>query len=292
MLFAQLPERRQAIVGYILTIAVVGIVDHNDPRGSIGNWIWISVIFGIGWVVGFAFSGATRQAEEAKERARRAEREREERALLAVSEERARIARELHDVVAHSVSVIAVQAGGRPPAPAQPEQAESARRCSSIEQTGREAMAEMRRMVGVLRRPERGARARAAAEPRAPGQARRARSRVRPAGRATRRGRRRCTLPAGVDLTAYRIVQEALTNALKHARRAARARCSSATRTALVELERHRRRRRATARGDSGGHGLVGMRERVALYGGDLEAGPRPGGGYRRRARPLPVGGA
>ena len=110
VLFAQLPQLRQAIVGYVLTIAVAGIVDHNDPKGSIGNWIWISVMFGIAWLVGFAFSGASRQAEEAKERARRAEREREERALLAVSEERARIARELHDVVGHSVSVMTVQA--------------------------------------------------------------------------------------------------------------------------------------------------------------------------------------
>ena len=110
VLFAQLPQRRQAIVGFVLTLAVVAIVDHNDPRGGIGSWIWITAFFGIAWLVGFAFSGASRQAEEAKERARRAEREREERARLAVSEERARIARELHDVVGHSVSVMTVQA--------------------------------------------------------------------------------------------------------------------------------------------------------------------------------------
>src|SRR5262249_46569884 len=64
VLFGMLPQRRQAIVGYVLTVAVAGIVDHNDPKGSIGNWIWISIVFGIAWLVGFAFSGATRQAEE------------------------------------------------------------------------------------------------------------------------------------------------------------------------------------------------------------------------------------
>ena len=284
-LFAQLPQRRQAIVGYVLTIAVVGIVDHNDPRGSIGNWIWITAIFGIAWLVGFAFSGASRQAEEAKERARRAEREREERARLAVSEERARIARELHDVVGHSVSVMTVQASAVRRL-LNPEQEREREALLTVEQTGREAMAEMRRMVGVLRRPEEGP---ALAPQPSLEHLDKLVEHARESGlpvRLTVEGDA-VQLPAGVDLTAYRLVQEGLTNALKHAR-AKNAEVLVRYSNGFVELS-VTDDGTGDGGGDSGGHGLVGMRERISVYGGDLEAGPRPEGGYLLRAT-LPVG--
>ena len=285
VLFAQLPQRRQAIVGYVLTIAVVGIVDHNDPRGHIGNWIWITAIFGIAWLVGFAFSGASRQAEEAKERARRAEREREERARLAVSEERARIARELHDVVGHSVSVMTVQASAVRRL-LKPEQEREREALLIVEQTGREAMAEMRRMVGVLRRPEEGP---ALAPQPSLEHLDKLVEHARESGlpvQLTVEGDA-VQLPAGVDLTAYRLVQEGLTNALKHAR-AKNAEVLVRYSNGFVELS-VTDDGTGDGGGDSGGHGLVGMRERISVYGGDLEAGPRPEGGYRLRAT-LPVG--
>jgi signal transduction histidine kinase len=287
VLFGMLPERRQAIVGYILTIAVAGVVDRNDPRGTLGNWIWISVVFGIAWLVGFAFSGATRQAEEARERARRAEREREERARLAVSEERARIARELHDVVGHSVSVMTVQASAVRRL-LKPEQEREREALLIVEQTGREAMAEMRRMVGVLRRPEE---APALAPQPSLEHLDKLVEHARESGLPVtlKVEGDAVQLSAGVDLTAYRLVQEGLTNAIKHAR-AKNAEVLVRYSNGFVELS-VTDDGSGDGGGDSGGHGLVGMRERISVYGGNLEAGPRPEGGYRLRAT-LPVGGA
>ena len=215
----------------------------------------------------------------------RAEREREERARLAVSEERARIARELHDVVGHSVSVMTVQASAVRRL-LKPEQEREREALLIVEQTGREAMAEMRRMVGVLRRPEE-------APALAPQPSlehldklvEHARESGLPVtlqieGDAVQ-------LPAGVDLTAYRLVQEGLTNALKHAR-AKNAEVLVRYSNGFVELS-VTDDGTGDGGGDSGGHGLVGMRERISVYGGNLEAGPRPEGGYRLRAT-LPVG--
>ena len=287
VLFGMLPERRQAIVGYILTIAVAGVVDRNDPKGTVGNWVWISIVSGIAWLVGFALSGATRQAEEARERARRAEREREERARLAVSEERARIARELHDVVGHSVSVMTVQASAVRRL-LKPEQEREREALLIVEQTGREAMAEMRRMVGVLRRPEE---APALAPQPSLEHLDKLVEHARESGLPVtlRVEGDAVQLPAGVDLTAYRLVQEGLTNAIKHAR-AKKAEVLVRYSNGFVELSVSDDGT-GDGGGDSGGHGLVGMRERISVYGGNLEAGPRPEGGYRLRAT-LPVGGA
>jgi signal transduction histidine kinase len=287
VLFGMLPERRQAIVGYVLTSAVAGIVDHNDPKGSIGNWIFISIFFGVAWLVGFAYSGASRQAEEAKERARQAEREREERARLAVSDERARIARELHDVVGHSVSVMTVQASAVRRL-LKPEQEREREALLIVEQTGREAMAEMRRMVGVLRRPEE---APALAPQPSLEHLDKLVEHARESGLPVtlKVEGDAVALPAGVDLTAYRLVQEGLTNALKHAR-AKNAEVLVRYSNGFVELS-VTDDGTGDGGGDSGGHGLVGMRERISVYGGNLEAGPRPEGGYRLRAT-LPVGDA
>jgi len=286
-LLAMAPQLRQALAGWVVAIAVLGIAVHNDPQGKIGDFVWVGILMTIGWVVGFAFSGAARQAQEARERARRAEREREEKARLAVSEERARIARELHDVVGHSVSVMTVQASAVRRL-LKPEQEREREALLIVEQTGREAMAEMRRMVGVLRRPEE---APALAPQPSLEHLEKLVEHARESGLPVtlKIEGEAVQLPAGVDLTAYRLVQEGLTNALKHAR-AKNAEVLVRYSNGFVELS-VTDDGTGDGGGDSGGHGLVGMRERISVYGGNLEAGPQPEGGYRLRAT-LPVGGA
>jgi signal transduction histidine kinase len=200
-------------------------------------------------------------------------------------EERRRIARELHDVIAHSITLMTVQAGAaRLLLAEEPERAREP--VLSVEETGRQALAELRRLLGMIRSGD--------GEPAlAPqpglarlddlmGQARRAGLPVDLAVAGEPRA-----LPPGLDLTAYRIVQEALTNARRHA---GPARASVLVRYGIesLELEVTDDGRTAPTRSDGGGHGLVGMRERVALYDGTLEAGRRPEGGYAVRVR-LPV---
>jgi signal transduction histidine kinase len=277
--FGMLRQRSQAVAGLVLAIGVVAVVARNDPSGGIEDFLWVSFILSVAWTIGFALSGKLREVDEAKEQAIRLEREREERARDAVTEERARIARELHDVVGHSVSVMTVQASAVRRL-LQPEQEREREALLIVEQTGREALAEMRRMVGVLRRPEESPAL--APQPslehlgKLVEQAREAGLPVelRVEGEAVQ-------LPAGVDLTAYRLVQEGLTNALKHAR-ARQAEVVVRYGDGQVELTVSDDGRGGGG-GDGGGHGLVGMRERVAVYGGRLEAGPRPEGGYSLR---------
>ncbi len=282
-MFGMLKERNQAVAGGAFLIGVVAIVAHNqgdDPS----DFVFPSIVFGVAWICGFALGQKLREGTEAKERAERLEREREEQARIAVAEERARIARELHDIVGHSVSVMTVQAAGVRSL-LRPEQEREREALEIIEQTGREALAEMRRLVGVLRRPEEGpalapqpslehveklvAQARESGLP----------VKLRVEGDPVQ-------LPAGVDLTAYRLVQEGLTNAIKHAR-AEHAEVIVRYGAGRVELTVS-----DDGRGDGdgvkGGNGLVGMRERVSVYGGELDAGPRPEGGFRLRAT-LPI---
>jgi len=201
-------------------------------------------------------------------------------------QERTRIARELHDVVGHSVSVMTVQASAARRL-LRPHQEKEREALLVVEQTGREALAEMRKMVGVLRRPEE-----------APALA--PQPSLEHLDRLVEHARERGLpvvlriegspepLPAGVDLTAYRLVQEGLTNAIKHAR-ASRADVLVRYGDGEVEVS-VLDDGPGGGDGGGGGHGLVGMRERVAVYGGELEAGPRAEGGYALRAR-LPVQG-
>ena len=153
VLFGLIRNRTQAIAGLALGIGVTAIISHNDPKGSVGNFIFTSIAFTIAWTIGFALGRKFNEAEEAKERLARAERERVEQARLAVADERTRIARELHDVVGHSVSVMTVQASAARRL-LRPHQVKEREALLVVEQTGREALAEMRKMVGVLRRPE------------------------------------------------------------------------------------------------------------------------------------------
>jgi signal transduction histidine kinase len=208
------------------------------------------------------------------------------RAHEAVAEERARIARELHDLVAHNVSMMVVQAGAeRHTLPE--DQASTRETLSSIEQAGRQALAEARRLLGVLRpdgQPER-----LEPQPSIEGIASLV-EQVQRAGQPVTLAieGERVPLPAGLDLCAYRIVQEALTNALKHAGGAqAQVRVRYAPRALEVEV-RDNGHGTTQTNGLGTGHGLIGMRERVALYGGQLTAGPRQGGGFEVNAR-LPL---
>jgi signal transduction histidine kinase len=283
-LFGLLADRRQSLIGLAIAIGAAAIVNHNNPIVHAGDYLFITIAFSIAWLAGFGLGIKFRQVEAAEERAARLEHEREERARLAVADERARIARELHDVVGHSVSVMTVQASAVRRL-LQPEQEREREALLVVERTGREALAEMRRMVGVLRRPEE---APALAPQPSLEHLERLIEQARDAGLPVEleiEGEA-VQLPAGVDLTAYRLVQEGLTNALKHAH-AKHARVVVRYADSEVELTVSDDGRGGGA-ADGGGHGLVGMRERVSVYGGELEAGPRPEGGFQLRAR-LPV---
>jgi signal transduction histidine kinase len=277
-------DRTQAIAGLAIGLGVSALVSHNDPQGNVGGFVGSAVFFAIGWGIGFALSRKYWETEQAKERAVRAERERVERARLAVADERTRIARELHDVVGHSVSVMTVQASAARRL-LKPHQEKEREALLVVEQTGREALAEMRKMVGVLRRPEESPAL--APQPSlehidklvAHTEERGLPVELRIEGEPQQ-------LPAGVDLTAYRLVQEGLTNAIKHAG-AARAEVVVRYGNGNVEVS-VTDDGSGDGGGETGGHGLVGMRERVAVYGGELEAGPRAEGGYRLKAR-LPI---
>ena len=193
----------------------------------------------------------------------------------AVGEEQARIARELHDVIAHSVSVIVVQAAAADDVfDARPDQARSALR--SIETAGREALGELRQLLGAVSAPR-------------PGLARLAEltAPLRAAGLEVAVSQPALDLPAGVDLSAYRIVQEALTNTLRHAH-ATRASVTIREVGGALELDVSDDGT-GVPDGSGAGRGLAGMRERAAMLGGTLDAGPLPDGGFRVRAR-LPLG--
>ena len=239
------------------------------------------VFVGGPWALGVVFRQRARRAEEAIERAARLERERE----ATAAEERARIARELHDIVSHSISVIAIQTQAVRRRLG-PEQEREARDLAAVETTARQAMAEMRRLFGVLRSEGDGL---ALTPQPGLGELERLLDQVRAAGLPVElevEGER-AELPPGVDLAAYRIVQEGLTNTLRHA---GPARATVSLRYGAEELEVVVADDGTGPNGaaPAGGHGLVGIRERVALYGGSLESGPGEDGGFRLAAR-LPV---
>jgi signal transduction histidine kinase len=243
------------------------------------------------WLLGRTARGRTQRARASRELAERLDAEREVHARAAALAERTRLAREIHDVIAHSVSVMVIQAGGaRAVIPTEPERAERA--VLAVERAGREALAEMRRLLGVLGdredlrmlSPQPGledlndlvARTAAAGLP----------AQLRVEGQPV-------SVPQGLSLCAYRIVQEALTNALKHAG-PAKAEVSVRWCSGALELKVADDGRGAAARsGSVRGHGIVGMRERAGLHGGSVEAGPGQNGGFAVRARiPLATGSA
>jgi signal transduction histidine kinase len=279
-LFGLLGERTQAAAGLAGLYGAIVIVGHQQGDHA-GDFFWPGIVFSVCWAVGFGLSQKFREADEARERAERLEREREEQARLAVSEERARIARELHDIVGHSVSVMTVQAAGVRSL-LEDDQEREREALMVVEQTGREALAEMRRLVGVLRRPEESP---ALAPQPSLEHLDKLVEQARDAGLPVELKVEGVPiqLTAGLDLTAYRLVQEGLTNAVKHAR-AKHAEVLVRYDNGHVELT-VRDDGSGDGGGESGGHGLVGMRERISVYGGELEAGPQPEGGYRLHAR-------
>jgi signal transduction histidine kinase len=272
-------DRRPALASAALILAGLPAVVATMPEQTAGDYIFPTcIVLGI-WIAGRVVRSRTRLTERLHETAARLAEQQEAEAHLAVGEERRRIAREMHDLVAHSMSVMVVQAGGARRILAR-DAGRALEAAARIERTGREALAEMRHLLGVLHP---GAEHQLAPQPtlaELDALVERARAAGLPAVLA-HRGERH-PLPAGLDLAAYRIVQEALTNALKHAHGAATEVTVDWARDAIA-LEVRDSGGGSAAAAD-GGHGLVGMRERVRLYGGELDTGPLPGGGWRVRA--------
>jgi signal transduction histidine kinase len=270
---------RRALIGVAVLLLFMASTLRNIAEGlQLGNQApgWVAMT--VAWLIGKGMQRYRDLTTSLRAQARQLEQERDERARLAVELERTRIARELHDVIAHSVSVMVVQAAAERKVLRQ-EQSQTRDVLEMIEHTGRQALVELRRMLGVLRKAD---------DPLLltpqPGladltslldQVREAGLRV-----AFHVEGSRVPVPAGVGLSAYRIVQEALTNTLKHGGNAR-------TEVTLRYFGDHLElvvvddgRRSADGVRSNGGHGLVGMRERVAMMGGSLQAGPRETGGF------------
>lgn len=269
-------------VGASVLLVVVNDLIEGEPASVVG--LSLAVVF-LGWYLGRRIRGHKEHLALLEERAEYLERERAFEAQRAVDEERTRIARELHDLVAHKVSMITVQAGAaQTVATSDPDKA--VRAMKSVEEAGREALDELRQILGVLRDDNESD----VLDP--------VHGLAEIPGLVDEMGRMGTgvslsmdgipkAVPAGVDLASYRIVQEALTNVLKHAGPDAKTNVRLSAEDGMLVIE-------VTDRGSGtsvlpgSGHGLVGMRERAMLLGGTFEAGPRLGGGFRIMAR-LPV---
>ncbi|MBG0853442.1 sensor histidine kinase [Streptomyces spinoverrucosus] len=260
---------------------------QTSVAGNIALAIFQTVPFALAWVLGDSIRTRRAYFAQLEERAARLEKEREAQSKVAVAAERARIARELHDVVAHNVSVMVVQADGAAYVlDSAPDQAKKA--LETISSTGRQALAEMRRLLGVLRTGEPQESGEYVPQPDV-GQIEDLVEQCRTSGLPVDfkvEGTPR-PLPSGVELTAYRIVQEALTNTRKHggpnAGASVRLVYFDDGLGLLVEDDGKGAPHELYEEGglDGQGHGLIGMRERVGMVGGTLDAGPRPGGGFR-----------
>jgi signal transduction histidine kinase len=282
-LLGNLRDETRSRLGLAIAVGSSALLMYNNPGASTGELVFTPLLFGIGWIAGFALRERAAAADAAEVRAAQAEREREAAARLAVAEERARIARELHDIVAHSVSVMVLQIGAlRHKLPPGLEQDREA--LQGVEDTGRAALAEMRRLLGAMhdgedaeRAPQPGLDSLGALV-----------ERVERAGLPVRLHVEGDAVPLSraVDLSAYRIVQEGLTNTLKHAQAS---RADVTVRYGVKELELEVRDNGVgTAASDGLGHGLVGVRERVKIYGGEMSASAAPEGGFVLTAR-LPL---
>jgi signal transduction histidine kinase len=277
-LLGGLADPVQGRIGLAVVVIGAAIVVYNDPTHTPGDFVFTPAVFGVAWLAGFALRERTDQADAAERRADRA-----------VFEERVRIARELHDVVAHHVSMMGVQAGAaRVVIDRDPARAKEA--LNAIETSSRQAVVELHRLLGFLRQ---------AGDPDGrddqPGLSELPRlaasmSSSELAVRVSVEGEQRA-LPPTVDVSAYRIVQEALTNALKHSG-ASRADVHLRYWPDELELEIvDDGRANGSSSASSGGLGLIGMRERAGLHGGQFSAGAAAGGGFAVRVRlPTPAG--
>lgn len=286
-LLGNLRNSSQAAVGLAVIVGSMVVLVNEIPGHRTADLVFVPMDFAISWLAGFALRERARQAEAAEVRAELAERERDAAARVAVAEERARIARELHDIVAHAVSVMVLQVGAvrhkLPDALGEDRDA-----LNGVERAGRTALSEMRRLLAAMRpdgdevefTPQPGldeldallaevGHAGLPVELHVDGDA--------------------FPLPRALDLSAYRIVQEGLTNALKHSQ-ATNADVTVRYRPHELELE-VRDDGQGFTTSDGLGHGLVGIRERVKIYGGEMTAGSADGHGFVLRAR-LPMTGA
>jgi signal transduction histidine kinase len=275
-------DRRRAIASFSTTLVLLAVAVAASDNVTVDTFVFFLLVVGGPFLVGRIVNARIQLARELRAKASRLERDQAEAQKLAVAEERARIAREMHDVVAHNVSVMVVQASAaRRMIDHDPARAREA--LTSVEQTGREALAEMRRMLDVLRVEDE--RAALAPQP-SIDELESLIDIARQAGLKVDfelEGERR-RVSSGVDLSAFRIVQEALSNTIKHAGAAnARVRLRFGDDEMEVDVvdDGHGVRPRDE---NGGGQGLVGMRERVAMLGGRLEAGYRANGGFEVRA--------
>jgi signal transduction histidine kinase len=283
-LLGNLADAVLARLGLAVVIGSAAIVVFNNPGHPAAALVFTPLLFALGWLAGFALRERAEQAEAAEARAAQAERERESSARIPVAEERARIARELHDIVAHSVSVMVLQAGAvRHKLPV--ALADEAEALQGVERTGRTALAEMRRLLGAMRREGDGLEL--GPQPSLDNLESLVAG-VESAGLpvSLHIEGERVQLPRAIDLSAYRIVQEGLTNALKHAN-ASHAEVTVQYRPNELEIEVVDDGPGAAA-SDGLGHGLVGIRERVKIYGGEMNSGTGPAGGFILSAR-LPL---
>ena len=283
-LLGNLRDARKAGLGLAVIVGADATLVYNIPGHSLDQLMLIPLDFAISWLAGLAVRERTLHAEMAESRATQAEQERDTAARIAVAEERARIARELHDIVAHAVSVMVLQVGAVRHRLA-PDLSEDREALQGVERAGRAALAEMRHLLNAMR--EDGERAERGPQPGLD----RLDALIQDIGRAGLQVRlhvdgERLELPRGIDISAYRIVQEGLTNALKHAH---------AT-EAAIDLQYGHHDLRIEVR-DNGvgqtvpnghGHGLIGIGERVKLYGGEMSTASANGGGFVLSAR-LPL---
>jgi signal transduction histidine kinase len=285
-LLGSLGDAVEARIGLAIVVGGAAIIVYNDSTHTAGDLIFTPALFGIAWLAGFALRQRATQAEAAEARATEAEREREAAARVAVAEERARIARELHDVVAHAVSVMVLQVGAirhRLPDPL----AEDREALEGVERAGRTALAEMRRLLAAMRRD--GQDLELTPQPGLDSLD----SLLEEVGRAGLPVRLHVegeplVLPGAIDLSAYRIIQEGLTNALKHA---GASHADVTVRYGPDELQLEVRDDGVGAATTDGvGHGLVGIRERVKIFGGEMSIGTASRGGFVLSTR-LPLGG-
>ena len=283
-LLGNLGDGRLARLGLAIVLCGAVIVVRNQPGHMSGEFIFIPVLFAVAWGAGLAMRERAGHAEAAERRAVHAEHGRDAAARVAAAEERARIARELHDTIAHAVSVMVLQVGAvRHKLPEAHQEHKNALR--AVEQAGRTALADMRHMLDAMR--EDGEGVELAPQP----------GLDRLGGLLAEIGRAglpvrlliagdRFPLPGGVDISAYRIVQEGLTNALKHAHATeAVVSLHYAPDQLCIEV---RDNGRGAARSNGNGHGLIGIRERIRLYDGEMTTSTPSGGGFLLSTR-LPL---
>jgi signal transduction histidine kinase len=282
-LLGNVSDGLQAWLGLAFVVCGAVIVVDNAPDHPRSELVFVPVMFAVAWAAGYAQRERARHAEAAEQRAVRAEHDSQAAARAAAADERGRIARELHDTIAHAVSVMVLQAGAvRHQLPDTHQEHKNVLR--DVEETGRTALTDMRHLLDAMR--EDGGEIELAPQPGLD----RLDGLLKEFGRAGLPVRlsiagERFPLPGGVDISAYRIVQEGLTNVLKHALATEAEVTLNYAPDQLGIAVRDNGRGTGHANGSRRGHGLVGIRERVRLYDGEMTAAAQPGGGFLLRAR-------